>query len=189
MAAMKFNKEDSQDPYIYTSTAKIVNRRARGAAALQASGQSQTKAKRTPKVGEKRGPGRPPRNLAPHVDFGIRLFSSLKADISSDETGGRRRRAYTEMDDLLADDMKQNEAATSEVDANRQRSNPFSDRNSTNKTKKQQLSEMGQDENKGRVSIQMSSFFDIAAGAETEAANASQKKRDVKQSEKQVSSM
>ena len=40
MAAMKFNKEDSQDPYIYTSTAKIVNRRARGAAALQASGQS-----------------------------------------------------------------------------------------------------------------------------------------------------
>ena len=47
------------------------------------------------------------------------------------------------MDDLLADDMKQNEAATSEVDINRQRSNPFSDRNSTNKTKKQQLSEMG----------------------------------------------
>jgi len=53
------------------------------------------------------------------VDFGQRLFSGLKADISSDETGGRRRRAYTEMDDLLADDMKQNEAATSEVDMNR----------------------------------------------------------------------
>ena len=49
-------------------------------------------------------------NLAPPADFGARLFSSLKADISSDETGkGRRRRAYTEMDDLLADDIKQGE--------------------------------------------------------------------------------
>ena len=105
MAAMKANKDDSQDPYIYTSTAKIVSRRPRGAA-MQAQGQSQPKPKRTPKAGEKRGPGRPPRNLAPHVDFGIRLFSSLKADISSDETGGRRMRAYTEMDDLLADDIK-----------------------------------------------------------------------------------
>ena len=46
-------------------------------------------------------------NLAPPADFGARLFSSLKADISSDEKGGRRRRAYTEMDDLLADDIKQ----------------------------------------------------------------------------------
>ena len=41
---------------------------------------------------------------APPADFGARLFSALKADISSEGTG--RRRAYTEMDDLLADDIK-----------------------------------------------------------------------------------
>ena len=53
--------------------------------------------------------------MKPHADFGARLFSALKADISSDETGGRRRRAYTEMDDLLAEDIKQGEQAASEV--------------------------------------------------------------------------
>ena len=52
-------------------------------------------------------------NLAPPADFGARLFTSLKADMSSEETGCRRRRAYTEMDDLLADDIKQGEHATS----------------------------------------------------------------------------
>ena len=35
MAAMKINKEDSQDPYIYTTNTRIVNRRARGAAQNQ----------------------------------------------------------------------------------------------------------------------------------------------------------
>ena len=46
------------------------------------------------------------------------MIAALKADISSDETGGRRRRAYTEMDDLLAEDLKQkqNEQANSEHD-------------------------------------------------------------------------
>ena len=46
-------------------------------------------------------------NLAPPVDFGSRLFTCLKDDMESEEAGGRRRRAYTEMDDLLADDIKQ----------------------------------------------------------------------------------
>ena len=58
-------------------------------------------------------------HLAPPADFGARLFSGLKADaamISSDEAGGirRRRRAYTEMDDLLADDLKQQQDSCSE---------------------------------------------------------------------------
>ena len=47
--------------------------------------------------------------------------------MSSEENGCRRRRAYTEMDDLLADDIKQGEQATSA----RQRSNPFSGRGSS----------------------------------------------------------
>ena len=48
-------------------------------------------------------------NLAPPADFGSRLFTCLKDDMESaaEEAGGRRRRAYTEMDDLLADDIKQ----------------------------------------------------------------------------------
>lgn len=55
----------------------------------------------------------------PPADFGAQLFSGLKADISSDEANmGRRRRAYTEMDALLADDIKQNEASLSEAQAN-----------------------------------------------------------------------
>ena len=41
---------------------------------------------------------------APPVDFGSRLFTNLKADISSEGTG--RRRAYTEIDDLLDNDIK-----------------------------------------------------------------------------------
>ena len=58
-------------------------------------------------------------HIVPPVDFGARLFSGLKADaamISSDEAGGirRRRRAYTEMDDLLADDLKQQQDSCSE---------------------------------------------------------------------------
>lgn len=32
MAALKMNKDDSQDPYIYTGNTKVINRRARGAA-------------------------------------------------------------------------------------------------------------------------------------------------------------
>jgi len=39
MAAMKINKEDSQDPYIYTDKTKIVSRRSRGAV-QQPSGQT-----------------------------------------------------------------------------------------------------------------------------------------------------
>ena len=67
------------------------------------------------------------------------MIAALKADISSDETGGRRRRAYTEMDDLLAEDLKQkqNEQANSEHDQlNRQRSNPMSDRGSNSRNRK-----------------------------------------------------
>ena len=56
------------------------------------------------------------------------------------------------MDDLIADDLKQGEQNTSEAELVRQRSNPFSDRNSTSRSKKQQLSELGAD-GKGRVSI------------------------------------
>ena len=85
-----------------------------------------TRQKRTPKSRGRNA------NLAPPADFGARLFSSLKADISSDETGkGRRRRAYTEMDDLLADDIKQGEQEEGEAVRNfNQRSNPISDRGS-----------------------------------------------------------
>lgn len=50
----------------------------------------------------------------PPANFGAKLFSGLRADISSDENGGPRRRAYTEIDALLADDIKQNEATLSE---------------------------------------------------------------------------
>jgi len=32
LAAMKLNKDDSQDPYIYTSNTKIISRRPRGQA-------------------------------------------------------------------------------------------------------------------------------------------------------------
>lgn len=52
-------------------------------------------------------------NLAPPVDFGSRLFTCLKEDMNPEEVGCRRRRAYTEMDDLLADDIKQGEHANS----------------------------------------------------------------------------
>ena len=34
-----------------------------------------------------------------------KLIGSLKEDLSSDETAPRRRRAYTEMDDLLNNDI------------------------------------------------------------------------------------
>lgn len=34
-----------------------------------------------------------------------KLIGSLKDDLSSDETAPRRRRAYTEMDDLLNNDI------------------------------------------------------------------------------------
>ena len=89
-------------------------------------------------------------NLAPPADFGARLFSSLKADISSDEAGKGRRRAYTEMDDLLADDIKQGEQEGSgeAVQNFCQRSNPVSDRGSNNNRSKrnvEQLSDMGGD--------------------------------------------
>ena len=50
----------------------------------------------------------------PPADFGAKLFSGLGAEISSDENHGPRRRAYTEMDALLADDIKQNEASLGE---------------------------------------------------------------------------
>ena len=36
-----------------------------------------------------------------------KLIGSLKEDLSSDETAPRRRRAYTEMDDLLNNDLMQ----------------------------------------------------------------------------------
>ena len=64
------------------------------------------------------------------------------------------------MDDLLADDIKQGgDNVMSEAEVVRQRSNQFSDRGSTNKTKKQQLSELGGDNNNcGRVSIQLTHF-------------------------------
>ena len=76
--------------------------------------------------------------MAPPADFGARLFSSLKADISSDETGKGRRRAYTEMDDLLADDIKQGEHESGGAVQNfQQRSNPISDGLSNNRSKKQ----------------------------------------------------
>ena len=110
MAAIKQNKDDSTDPYIYT-TAKITSTRARG----QAQQQKIEKQKRGPKPGSTRGRQKQTpltTKLLPEAN----LIAALKADISSDETGGRRRRAYTEMDDLLADDMKQkqNEQANSE---------------------------------------------------------------------------
>ena len=50
MAAIKQNKDDSTDPYIYT-TAKITSRRARG----QAQQQKIEKQKRGPKPGSTRG--------------------------------------------------------------------------------------------------------------------------------------
>lgn len=77
--------------------------------------------------------------MAVPADFGVKLFGSLKADISSDETGGRRRRAYTEMDDLLADDMKQGEPVLSENEL--RRSTPLSDRGESSR-KKHQLSDL-----------------------------------------------
>ena len=46
----------------------------------------------------------------PPADFGAKLFSGLAAEISSDENIGPRRRAYTDMDALLENDIKQNEA-------------------------------------------------------------------------------
>lgn len=85
------------------------------------------------------------------------------------------------MDDLLADDIKKGEQASSEVEMARQRSNPFSDRGSTNRTKKQQLSEMG-GESKGRVSIQLGAAIFEGLAPET---NTNQgfalKKRETKQ--------
>ena len=72
--------------------------------------------------------------LAPPADFGSRLFMNLKDDMTSEEAGCRRRRAYTEMDDLLADDIKQGEHET----ITRQRSNQFSGgRDSSGRTKRQ----------------------------------------------------
>jgi len=66
------------------------------------------------------------------------------------------------MDDLLDDDIKQNEQA-SEVEIGRQRSNPFSDRdhNSGSRTKKHQLSDMGDNSNKGgRISLPFATLGD-----------------------------
>lgn len=171
-------REDSQDPYIYTSTTKMGSSR-RPRNTNGASGTNTQKLKRGPKPGTTRG--KRAANLAPPADFGARLFAGLKADISSDETGGRRRRAYTEMDDLLADDIKKGEQASSEIDMARQRSNPFSDRGSTSRTKKQQLSEMGC-ENKGRVSIQLGAALIEGLGPETNNNQGfSLKKRESKQ--------
>ena len=86
------------------------------------------------------------------------------------------------MDDLLADDIKQQEQATSEAELGRQRSNPFSDRNSS-RNKKQQLSEMGGDSNRGRVSI----VFPFEEKMTPDAAPAAipLKKRESKMQEKQ----
>ena len=127
-------------------------------------------------------------NLAPPADFGARLFSSLKADISSDETGkGRRRRAYTEMDDLLADDIKQGEQESGEVVHNfNQRSNPISDRGS--KRHIEQLSEMGGD-SKGQVSVQMNPFVDIMGQEMPAPGGLALKKRNSKIDDKQATSI
>ena len=91
----------------------------------------------------------------------------MKADISSDETGGRRRRAYTEMDDLLANDIKQGEQAISEHDLAQQGSNPLSDRGS-NGRRRQQLSDMGG--SKGRNSIQLNPYAE-SLGADLQGYN------------------
>lgn len=88
----------------------------------------------------------------------------MKADISSDETC-RRRRAYTEIDDLLADDIKQGEKAASDVEGAIHRNNTFSSRNSSNRPKRHQLSDLGGDSNKGRVSINLGGIVD-ALGAD-----------------------
>lgn len=73
--------------------------------------------------------------LAPPEDFGVRLFSSLRVDMSSEETGGRRRRAYTEIDDLLNDDLKQGETAFSDQELNRQRQSLLSDKGSNGRNR------------------------------------------------------
>ena len=110
LATLKQHTEDSQDPYIYTtSKTKVVNRKPRGTANTQAQ-----KQKRGPKPGQGRplGPQRQTTNAlhAPPADFGARLFSSLKADVASASESQGRRRAYTEIDDLFANDIKnQNE--------------------------------------------------------------------------------
>lgn len=49
------------------------------------------------------------KNIQPHADFGARLFSGLLAGDEVDspqKTIGVRRRAYTEIDDLLENDME-----------------------------------------------------------------------------------
>ena len=82
------------------------------------------------------------------------------------------------MDDLLADDIKQGEQATSVV----ARSNtPFSGRGSSGQ-KRQQLSDLGGD-NKGLVSIQLNPFGADSIGL-ADSSTLAIKKRDVKQQEK-----
>ena len=74
----------------------------------------QNKTSYDPSKVQKRKPGRPIKKnkFVPPADFGAKLFSGLAAEISSDDNIGPRRRAYTDMDALLADDIKQNEAAS-----------------------------------------------------------------------------
>ena len=142
-------KEDSQDPYIYTTNIpKGTTRRPRGNQIVMTSQAVTPQKKRGPKPGSTKA--RRTVNLAPPADFGAKLFASLKADISSDETGGRRRRAYTEMDDLLADDLKQQgEQMLSENEL--RPSTPLSDKGDSSR-KRQQLSDLG-GANKSLVSI------------------------------------
>ena len=85
------------------------------------------------------------------------------------------------MDDLLADDIKQNEQVLSEEALARQKSNPLSDRGSGSR-KKQQLSEIGQN-NKNRVSIQMDTARSASSNRGAQGAG-SAAKRDQKAQEK-----
>ena len=153
---MKFNKIDSEDPYVYTQNSKAATKRPRGAN-QQPPGQSQTprEVKRSTKQGQ-RGPGRPALNLQPNKDFGSKLFSSLQADISNSAGSGGRRRAYTDFDDLLANDIKQSGKL---AEHGRHRS---SERNSTSQTKQNQSSELGGDSNRQLLSNRLSGTFEPA---------------------------
>lgn len=104
-------EDDCEDPYIYTGGVVLRGTcRRRKLQDLQKEDQQKLESI-SASLGS-RGRMISTRKLPP-TDFGAQLFANLKGDSSSSEAAAeqftRRRRAYTEMDDLLDDEIRLSE--------------------------------------------------------------------------------
>lgn len=108
--------EDSKDPYIYTQPLpKGSTRRTKRIAEIEAEREEARESERQ-FLHKKQEPvhrlaRKPHPDLLPPVDFGARLYrnhNSIESSDYSHVTSGRRR-AFTEMDDLLATKLQENE--------------------------------------------------------------------------------